>query len=238
MLPPRERIRAVLLDLDGTLLDTAPDIAAAANRMLSALGRDQVSEARVRELIGKGVASLVRRLLQTPDGELAPELYERALAEFDGFYLANVATLTRPYPGVVAGLEALAAAGIALGCVTNKPARFTEPLLVATGLRRHFAVVVSGDTTRTKKPDPEPVRYAAAAMGVTTAQTWLIGDSLNDVQSARAAGCPVAVVPYGYREGLALEALGADAVVPSLEAAASWITMGTQTHPNFPHGPS
>jgi phosphoglycolate phosphatase len=112
-----------------------------------------------------------------------------------------------------------------MGCVTNKAARFTEPLLERTGLMRFLRVVVSGDTVANKKPHPEPMLHAAAKLGVAPDEALMVGDSLNDVASARAAGCPVVVVPYGYREGLAIEALGADAVVASVEEVARSITM-------------
>jgi len=228
MLPERASIRAVILDLDGTLLDTAPDIAIAANAMLVGLGLPPASEARVRTLIGKGVANLVRRLLEEAARAGRVVAPEEAMARFESAYLAGVADRTRPYAGVVAGLERWRAAGIPMACVTNKVAQFTEPLLVATGLRAYFAAVVSGDTVERKKPEPDALLAACAALGVPATACWVIGDSLNDVLAARAAGCPVAVVPYGYREGLEVEALGADAVVPSLEAAAEWITMGTR----------
>lgn len=228
MLPERASIRAVILDLDGTLLDTAPDIAVAANAMLLVLGLPPVSETQVRDLIGKGVANLVRRLLEEASSAGREAAFEDAMARFEAAYLAGVADRSRPFPGVLEGLEAWRAAGIPMACVTNKVARFTEPLLAATGLRPYFGAVVSGDTVARKKPDPDPLLAACAALGVPAGAGWVIGDSRNDVIAARAAGCPVAVVPYGYREGLAVEALGADAVVESLEAAAGWITMGTR----------
>jgi len=232
MLPERASIRAVILDLDGTLLDTAPDIAVAANAMGLALGLPPVSETQVRDLIGKGVANLVRRLLEEAASTSRAVAFEDAMARFEAAYLAGVADRSRPFPGVLAGLEAWRAAGIPMACVTNKVARFTQPLLAATGLRRYFGAVVSGDTVARKKPEPDPLLAACAALGVPAGACWVIGDSLNDVIAARAAGCPVAVVPYGYREGLAVEALGADAVVESLEAAAGWITMGTRFGPS------
>jgi phosphoglycolate phosphatase len=215
----------VLFDLDGTLLDTAPDIATAAMRTLAALGRPAVPEARVREFIGKGIANLVERLLLETGGIPAGGP-RAATTRFEDEYLAGVAERSAPYPGVVEGLERFRAAGLALGCVTNKAGRFTRPLLAATGLAPYFGVVVSGDDVPRKKPAPDAFLAAAAALGVAPAEAWAIGDSLNDVLAARAAGCPVAVVPYGYREGLALEALGADAVVASLAEAAGCITMG------------
>lgn len=222
-LPPR-RYRAALFDLDGTLVDTAPDLAAAANRMLADLGRASLPDDRIRDFVGKGVMNLVNRCFEASGGG-GEEDRARAHAVFERHYSAGIADRSRPYPGVVDGLEALERAGIAMGCVTNKAGRFTEPLLELTGLRRFFGVVVSGDTVERKKPHPDPMLYAAGKLGASPAETLVVGDSLNDVQSARAAGCAVVVVPYGYREGLSLEDLGADAVVASVEEAARSITM-------------
>ncbi len=151
--------------------------------------------------------------------------FARALGRFEAAYLARVADRSRPYPGVVEGLERLRAARLPLGCVTNKASRFTLPLLAATGLSAYFGTVVSGDQVERKKPEPDALLLAARRLGVDPRHTLVIGDSGNDVKAARAAGCPVVVVPYGYREGVPVEALGADAVVQSVEAAAGWITM-------------
>lgn len=222
-LPPR-RYRAALFDLDGTLVDTAPDLAAAANRMLADLGRAALPDDRIRDFVGKGVVNLVNKCFEASGGG-GEEDRARAHAVFERHYSAGIADRSRPYPGVVDGLEALERAGIAMGCVTNKAGRFTEPLLELTGLRRFFGVVVSGDTVERRKPHPDPMLYAAGKLGASPAETLVVGDSLNDVQSARAAGCAVVVVPYGYREGLSLEDLGADAVVASVEEAARSITM-------------
>lgn len=221
---PRRRFRAVLFDLDGTLVDTALDLAAAANRMLAELGRPPLGEEGIRDYIGKGVVNLVHRCIEATGGG-TEEDRRHALEVFERHYIAGIADRSRPYPGVIEGLEALERAGIAMGCVTNKAGRFTEPLLERTGLRRFFGVVVSGDTVERKKPHAEPVLYAAGKLGAAPGETLVVGDSLNDVQSARAAGCAIVVVPYGYREGLALADLGADAVVASVEEAARSITM-------------
>ncbi len=218
-------VRAVLVDLDGTLIDTAPDLATSANAMLASLNRDALAEARVAEFIGQGISNLVRRVLAESGGETSTASFERALALFEAAYLDHVADRSRPYPGVVPGLERFRAAGIPVGCVTNKASRFTLKLLTATGLRPYLGCVVSGDDVARKKPAPDALLAAAAALGVETRAAWVIGDSANDVKAARAAGCTVAVVPYGYREGLAVEVLGADAIVASLEEAAGWITM-------------
>lgn len=218
------RYRAALFDLDGTLLDTAEDLAAAANRMLAEIGRPGLDEVRIRDYIGKGVVNLVHRCVEATGGG-GEEEQRHALHVFERHYLAGIADRSRPYPGVVDGLAALQRAGVAMGCVTNKAGRFTEPLLEATGLRRFFGVVVSGDTVARKKPHADPLLYAADKLGAAPAETLMVGDSLNDVLSARAAGCPVVVVPYGYREGLSLDELGADAIVASVEEAARSITM-------------
>jgi phosphoglycolate phosphatase len=217
--PAPRRYRAALFDLDGTLLDTAPDLARSANRMLAELGRPALDESEIRDYIGKGIVNLVRRCVESTGGG-SEEQHRHALEVFERHYAGGIADASYPYPGVVAGLEALAQAGIAMGCVTNKAGRFTEPLLERTGLRRYFGVVVSGDTVARKKPHADPLLHAAGKLGAAPAETLMVGDSLNDVQSARAAGCPVVVVPYGYREGLSLEDLGADAVVDTVEDAA------------------
>jgi phosphoglycolate phosphatase len=214
-----KRYRAALFDLDGTLLDTAPDLARSANRMLAELGRPALPESEIRDYIGKGIANLVRQCVESTGGGSDGE-HQRALEVFERHYAGGIANASHPYPGVVAGLEALARAGIAMGCVTNKAGRFTEPLLERTGLRGYFGVVVSGDTVARKKPHADPLLYAADRLGAAPGETLMVGDSLNDVLSARAAGCPVVVVPYGYREGLSLAELGADAVVDTVEDAA------------------
>lgn len=218
------RIGAVLFDLDGTILDTAPDLAHCANAMLGEIGRAPLPVAQIRDYIGKGVQNLVTRSLEASGGADAPAA-AHALEVFERLYLEGLAVRTKPYPGVIEGLEALARAGIPMGCVTNKAGRFTMPLLERTGLLRYMGVVVSGDTVANKKPHPEPMLHAAGKLGVEPARALMVGDSRNDVDAARAAGCPVVVVPYGYREGLPVEALGADAVVASVEDVARSITM-------------
>ena len=220
----QRRYRAALFDLDGTLVDTAQDLAAAANRMLADLGRPPLPEDGIRDYIGKGVVNLVNRCFEATGGG-SDEERRHAMESFERHYIAGIADRSRPYPGVVGGLEALERAGIAMGVVTNKAGRFTEPLLELTGLRRFFGVVVSGDTVERKKPHADPMLFAARTLGAAPGETLMVGDSLNDVQSARAAGCSVVVVPYGYREGLSLDDLGADAVVASVEEAVRSITM-------------
>ncbi len=210
-------VRAVLLDLDGTLLDTAPEIAAAAADMLSELGLDPVDPLRVREFIGKGIPHLVRRTLEASLGRAPDE--RRVGSAMEGFffhYAKRNGRMSKPYPGVLEGITELRAKGFALACVTNKTAQFTIPLLEATGLAGFFPVVVSGDTMPKKKPAPDPLLEACRRLGIPALEALMIGDSRNDALAARAAGCPVLLVPYGYTEGEDVQGIDCDGIVPSL----------------------
>ncbi len=215
------KARAVLFDLDGTLLDSAPDLAAAANAMLAELGLPARDPAVIATYIGKGIPKLVERTLTgSLDAAADPVLLARALPIYERYYAEESGRRSVPYPGVIAGLRALHDAGLPLACITNKAERFTIDLLQRTGLDGFFKVVVCGDTVVRKKPDPEPVRTACARLDVRPADAVMIGDSANDVQAARAAGCPVWCVPYGYNEGRPVETLDCDAIVPDLAEAA------------------
>ena len=210
-------VRAVLLDLDGTLLDTAPEIAAAAADMLSELGLDPVDPLRVREFIGKGIPHLVRRTLEASLGRAPDE--RRVGSAMEGFffhYAKRNGCMAKPYPGVLEGITELRAKGFALACVTNKTAQFTIPLLEATGLAGFFPVVVSGDTMPKKKPAPDPLLEACRRLGIPALEALMVGDSRNDALAARAAGCPVLLVPYGYTEGEDVQGIDCDGIVPSL----------------------
>ena len=216
---PPLNIQAIVIDLDGTLLDSAPQLAEAANRMLREMDYTPVSQELLASYIGNGVGWLVKRALTgemhaTPDAAL----YEHAMPIFEKHY-AQLLLGSKPYDGAIAGLEALRAAGFRLGCITNKAARFTGPLLEGTGLARHFEIVVSGDTLPQKKPHPLPLLHAAKFFAVPVENLLMIGDSLNDTLAARAAGCPVFCVPYGYNHGEPVETLDTDAVIADLSAA-------------------
>jgi phosphoglycolate phosphatase len=220
-------IRAVLLDLDGTLLHTAPDLAAAANRMLGELGLAPRPPEELAAFIGRGLPALVHCTLSGAlDGVAEPTLFERAMPIFERCYGEESGRRAVPYPGVVEGLEHMRALRLPLGCVTNKAGRFTDDLLGRTDLARFFGCVVSGDTVARKKPDPLPIRHACERLGAHAGVTLVIGDSQNDVQAARAAGCPVWCVPYGYNEGRPVSELDCDAVVESLVDAARRIAAG------------
>lgn len=213
-------VRAVLFDLDGTLVDTASDLANCGNAMRARYGLAPLAQETLRGFIGKGVANFIAQSLRGVTVDLA-----EATHFFEERYFETCAETSRPYPGALAGLDLLQAEGIALGVVTNKAGRFTEAILERLGVRGRFGVVVSGDTLAHKKPHPEPVLHAARVLGAQMIHTLFIGDSGNDVDAARAAGCRVWLVPHGYSEGVAVETLAADAIVPDIEAAAKSITI-------------
>jgi phosphoglycolate phosphatase len=217
-------VKAVVIDLDGTLLDTAPDLAEAANRMLAELQLPPIEEAALKTYIGNGVARLIKRVLtRDMDAEPFAELFEQARPIYEKHYAAVVSLNSRPYPGVIDGLDALKHAGYRLACITNKAEKFTVPLLKDTGLHDYFELILAGDTLPKKKPDPMPLIYACEKFGVTPDEMLLIGDSLNDTQAARAAGCYVFCVPYGYNRGQDVSKLDLDAVVDTLVDAANLI---------------
>jgi phosphoglycolate phosphatase len=217
-------IKAVVIDLDGTLLDTAPDLAEAANRMLAELRLPPIEEALLKTYIGNGVARLIKRVL-TKDMDAEPDaaLFATARPIYEKHYAKVVSLNSRPYQGVIEGLNALKQAGYRLACITNKAEKFTLPLLKNTDLSGYFELVLAGDTLPKKKPDPMPLMYACEKFGVTPNEMLLIGDSLNDTQAARAAGCYVFCVPYGYNRGQNVSELDLDAVVDTLVDAANLI---------------
>jgi len=220
-------VKAVMIDLDGTLLDTVKDLAAAVNLMLKQLGRPPLDEELVRTFVGKGIPNLVKRALAGAlSGEPEPDaaLYERALPLYLDCYAGVNGKYTTLYPGVLEGLAALARAGFPLACVTNKSERFTLPLLALMHLDHYFSIVISGDTLPQKKPDPLPLTHTCRHFGIAPAQMLMVGDSLNDAQAARAAGCPVFCVTYGYNEGTDVRELDVDAIVGSLLEATRLIT--------------
>lgn len=221
-------VKMVMIDLDGTLIHTAPDLADCANRMLADLGRAPAPVETVMTWIGNGVPRLVKRAL-TGQMMAEPEaaLFDRALAIFQQHYLAHVSDLSRPFPGVVAGLDRLKARGFRLACITNKAEAFTLPLLRNLELYKYFELVLSGDSLPKQKPDPLPLLHACKHFGITPEHGMLIGDSSNDVEAARAAGMPVICVPYGYNHGHDIRESHPDAVVDSLEAVETYLTLYT-----------
>lgn len=217
------RLQSVTFDLDGTLVDSIPDLAAACHAMLTELGQPPRTDADIHRFVGKGMAVLVERCL-TWDAAPQAALLEAGIAAFRRHYAEVNGRDSTVYPGVMAGLEAFRSRGLRLGVVTNKPAAFTAPLLERMGLADYFQVVVSGDTLPFKKPRPEPLLHACALLGAAPDFNLHVGDSVNDIQAARAAGCPVLCVPYGYNEGRPLDSADCDALVSDLVAAAEWIS--------------
>lgn len=217
-------VRAVAIDLDGTMLDTIEDLATAVNLMLDELRMPALELETVRTFVGKGLANLVQRALRASlQREPTEAECERGMQAYMPHYDRVNGDTTTIYPGVREGLDALQATGYALACITNKSARFTGPLLERVGFARYFSLVISGDTLPKKKPDPLPLTYTAEKFGVPTNEMLMIGDSLNDAQAARSAGCPIFCVTYGYNEGHDVRTLDVDAIVASLVDAAGLI---------------
>lgn len=219
-------VKMVMIDLDGTLIHTAPDLAQSANLMLKDLNMPPRDLARVTSWIGNGVSRLVKRALtDSLDGEPDADLFERGYARFAHHYGEHVADQSRPYAGVVAGLEQLTQAGFQLACITNKAERFTAPLLQQLNLTRFFKLVLSGDSLPKRKPDPLPLLHACKHFGITPEHGLLVGDSLNDTQAARAAGMPVICVNYGYNRGRDVRELHPEAVIDSLEQLPQYVRL-------------
>lgn len=219
-------VSAVLLDLDGTLLDTVLDLHAAAVGMLADLGRPPVAIEEIRAYVGRGIPNLVKRVLagklEAADDPAPPP--EDALTSFKKHYAEVNGRAARPFPGVMDGLMALKAKGLPLGVITNKAGAFTTVLLERTGVAPFMDVVVAGDQLPRPKPDPMPVVWACGRLGVSPADTLLIGDSVHDFKAGKSAGCKVFLVPYGYNEGQDVRGLDCDAIVETIAEAASRIT--------------
>jgi phosphoglycolate phosphatase len=207
----------ILIDVDGTLVDSVPDLAYCVDAMMEQLGRSPCGEARVRNWVGNGVERLVKRaLVGALDGEPPEADFARAYPMFLDLYARNTSNRSCLYPGVRDGLDMLKAAGYPLGCVTNKAAQFTEPLLRDLGVLNDFSIVISGDTLPSKKPDPEPLLHAAGFFGVDPKSSLMIGDSVSDVRAARAAGFQVVCMSYGYNHGMDIRDAQPDAVIDNL----------------------
>jgi phosphoglycolate phosphatase len=219
----RFKVKAVLIDLDGTLIDSAPEIAKAASDMLTVLKLPKLSIETVQSFIGEGALALIKRCLKTAlQAEPDEALIRKAQKHFFALYSKNCIH-SKPYPKVVEGLIAVQKLGLPLACVTNKPAIFTEPMLKATGLFDYFDEVISGDTLPKKKPEPDQIFHACKAFKVDPWHAVLIGDSNTDILAAKNAGCYVFTVPYGYNQGLKIDENAIDAMIQDLSEATNHI---------------
>ena len=207
--------QAAIVDLDGTMVDTVGDFEVALGRALADLGHRPVSRAFISRTVGKGSEHLIMRSLA--EAGAPAELYEEAWARYQHHYLSINGQHSAVFAGVIPGLQALRAAGLRLACLTNKPNAFARPLLAQKGLDGFFEHAFGGDAFARKKPDPLPLLETCKALGTPPGRTLMVGDSSNDAAAARAAGCPVVLVSYGYNHGEPVTSAGADAVVDSLE---------------------
>ncbi|WP_431476790.1 phosphoglycolate phosphatase [Massilia eburnea] len=218
-------VRAAIIDLDGTMLDTMPDFEVAINLMREELGLAPITAAQIELMVGKGSENLVRRVLALDHDEDGVErLFAQAMEAYQRHYLVINGRHSEVYADVVAGLQAMQAHGLRLACVTNKPVAFAKPLLALKGLDRYFEVLFGGDSFEKKKPHPLPLLRACEFFGLPPAQVVAIGDSSNDAEAARAAGCPVLTVPYGYNHGVGIHETDSDGIVDTLLHAAELIS--------------
>ena len=207
----------ILIDVDGTLVDSVPDLAYCVDEMMKQLDMPTHGESRVRNWVGNGVERLVRRaLIGQLDGEPDEALYEKAYPIFLELYAKNTSQRSVLYPGVREGLDYLKAAGYKLGCVTNKASQFTIPLLKDLGVYDDFENIVCGDTLPEKKPHPLPLLHSAEVLGVKPEEAMMLGDSVSDVKAARAAGFQIICMSYGYNHGQDIRESNPDAVIDSM----------------------
>lgn len=209
-------LQAAIVDLDGTLVDTVGDFELALNRMLAELRLPSVDRAFIERTVGKGSEHLIRSTLAHVGADVTA-LAGPAWQHYQRHYLAINGQASQVYPGAREGLQRLADAGLKLACLTNKPGDFARPLLAAKGLDGFFSQVFGGDAFARKKPDPLPLLETCKALGTEPARTLMIGDSSNDAQAARAAGCPVVLVSYGYNHGQPVRDAAPDAVIERID---------------------
>jgi phosphoglycolate phosphatase len=233
-LAPLAGFDAVIIDLDGTMVDTLGDFVVALNLMmgdLNLLDHAQVDRLLVERMVGKGSENLIQSVLNyleaqylraRPATELiaisGDQTFDAAFASYQKHYLAINGQHSKVYPGVVDGLKDMRRARLKLACLTNKPLAFADALLKLKGLDGFFSQVFGGDSFERKKPDPMPLLKTCEALGSLPARTLMVGDSSNDAQAARAAGCPVVLVTYGYNHGAPIRGVDADGFIDSLAA--------------------
>ncbi|MEM7210184.1 MAG: phosphoglycolate phosphatase [Pseudomonadota bacterium] len=215
-------------DLDGTLVDSVPDLAWAGDEMLNRLGLPRRGEESARLFVGNGMEQFVKRMLT---GEMNAEpdatILQSAVSLYKQIYADNICNKSRLYPGVLEGLEYLKVSEVKLACITNKASAFAEALLEQIGLSRYFDLVVGGDTLPKRKPHPLPLQHAAQSLNAPASRCVMVGDSKNDVMAALAAGFKVVCVPYGYNHGDDIRRTKPDAVIDSLAELSTLFTVPT-----------
>jgi phosphoglycolate phosphatase len=220
-------IQAVIIDLDGTMLDTAPDFLVAVNRMRAEFMLAAIDIATIKRFVGKGSENLIERVLALDfSAEQITQHFDAAMESYQRHYLRINGDFSMLYPDVVQGLQAMQVQGLRMACVTNKPLAFALPLIQKKGLSAYFEVVYGGDSFSLKKPDPIALLQVCTDFDLAPAKVLAIGDSSNDAQAARAANCPVLLVPYGYNHGEAIQNVESDGIVASLLEAATLIRRG------------
>lgn len=217
-------IRAIICDLDGTLLDTSRDITHALNAMLAEFGLPALALERVEAMVGRGSEDLMRRALgESWSGAQVAAHIEEALLVYLAHYRSHNGKAARVYPQVREALSAFRARGLKLACVTNKPLELAEGVLKVSGLRAEFDQVVGGDSYPLRKPHPMPLLGVCETFDLTPRQVLMLGDSAHDAAAARAAGCPVLLVPYGYNHGEGVQRVDADGIIQTLLDAIDWL---------------
>ena len=213
---PLPALQAAIVDLDGTMVDTVGDFEVALGRMLVDLRQPGIDRDFIARTVGKGSEHLIQQTLRQVGAPA--DLYEQAWARYQHHYLQVNGQHSELFPGVIEGLQALRARGLRLACLTNKPTDFARPLLQAKGLTAFFEHAFGGDAFARKKPDPMPLLETCKALGTAPGATLMIGDSSNDAAAARAAGCPVVLVSYGYNHGRPVAEAMPDAVIHRIDA--------------------
>ena len=211
-----QQLDAAIVDLDGTMVNTLGDFAEALNRMLADLQLPAIAPQAIENMVGKGSEHLIRSVLAHVGAADVDAIYGQAWQRYEHHYLQLNGQFADVYPGVLEGLQALRARGLRLACLTNKPLSFAQPLLAQKGLAPLFEQVFGGDSFERKTPDPLPLLKTCEALGTSPARTLMLGDSSNDAQAARAAGCPVVLVSYGYNHGQPVRQVDADGFVDAL----------------------
>ena len=214
----------IMIDVDGTLVDSVPDLSYCVDEMMVELGMEKRGEDKVRHWVGNGVSKLVERAITDKlEGQLEKELFNKAYPIFLNYYAENTAKRTCLYEGVREGLDYLSLQGYHLGCVTNKATQFTHPLLKELGIIDYFKIVISGDTLAKKKPDPMPLLYGAEYFGVKPKGCLMIGDSVSDVKASRSAGFDIICMSYGYNHGNNIADEKPDLVIDSMTELAKFL---------------